>query len=223
MSASRAGNRLVQWLSYGLAWPFFGAFVQLRVRGREHLPRTGAYLLAANHRGPFDPFLLTLAARRWVDWVAMVELYRRPLLAWYWGAMAAIPVDRAKLGRATAATVLARLRAGRVAGIFPEGGIRADAASVLSGGPINSGACRLALAAGVPLVPVVILGSETMTQTGGWLWPRQAFKVDVIFTPPLLPPPSDDRLPAKRAAEALQLRLIAALRNACLAAASPPA
>ena len=142
----------------------------------------------------------------------MVELYRRPLLAWYWQALAAIPVDRAKISRAVAATVLQRLRAGRVVGIFPEGGIRVDIESVLEGGRINAGACRLAMSANVPLVPVVILGSETMMRVGGWLWPHRAFRVEVIFGEPLLPPPGIITN-TKGAADELSVRLSSLLRE----------
>ena len=144
---------------YGFGSTLLDAYVRLRVEGREHIPRTGPYLLVANHRSHFDPPLLTRALGRWVDWAAMVELYRYRALAGFWDALAAIPVDRSRLDRRAATTVLRRLRAGRVVGIFPEGGIRADERSVLEGGPLDAGACRLALAAGVPLLPAIIQNS----------------------------------------------------------------
>ena len=206
------GSRLVQRLSYWHSRFFFGGFVRMRVRGREHCPRTGPFLLAANHLSPFDPFLLTLATRRWIDWVAMVELYRRPAAAWYWDALAAIPVDRARVSRAAAVTILKRLADGRVVGIFPEGGIRTREQSVLAGGGIHAGACRLALAVGVPLVPVAIVGSETMTGVRGWLWPRRAFKVDVIFGAPLAAPAGKTQ-DAKIAAEERKVLLAAAMQE----------
>jgi 1-acyl-sn-glycerol-3-phosphate acyltransferase len=195
---------MVQRLSYWLSAFFFGGFVDMRVTGREHLPPTGAFVLAPNHASPFDPFLLTLATRRWVDWVAMIELYRHPALAWYWNALGAIPVDRSRLGRKTMATALDRLAAGRVVGIFPERGIRLGGQSALNGGRIDPGACRLAVRAGAPLIPAVILGSENMLQTGGWLFPRRAFRVRVVFGPPLAANPALD---ARAAAADLCQRL----------------
>ena len=159
-------------------------FVNLKVEGRERCPLQGAFVLAANHQSHFDPPLLTRALGRWVDWAAMVELYKHPWMARYCEAMAAIPVDRSRLERRAAAAVLRRLQAGRVVGIFPEGGIRRDERSVLAGGALDVGACRLALAARVPVVPVIILGSESMYARGGWLFPRRAFRVTVRFGHP---------------------------------------
>lgn len=201
---------IVQRLTYWLSGFFFGGFVDMRVTGREHIPRTGAFVLAPNHSSPFDPFLLTLATRRWVDWVAMIELYRHPALAWYWNALAAIPVDRSRLGRKTVATALARLAAGRVVGIFPERGIRLGGQSALNGGHIDPGACRLAARAGAPLIPAVILGSENMLQTRGWLFPRRAFQVRVVFGEPLTANPALD---ARAAAADLCQRLALAYRE----------
>jgi 1-acyl-sn-glycerol-3-phosphate acyltransferase len=209
---AKPGSRLVQWLTYWHSRFFFGGFVRMRVRGREYCPRKGAFILAANHVSPFDPFLLTLAVRRWIDWVAMIELYRRPLLAWYWRALAAIPVDRDRVSRQTAAVALQRLAAGRVVGIFPEGRIRSSADGVLAGAKMNIGACRIALASGLPVVPVVISGSETMTGVAGWLWPRRAFKVEVVFGEPLFPIPANSS-DTRASAEEMTARLGETMRN----------
>jgi 1-acyl-sn-glycerol-3-phosphate acyltransferase len=202
------GSRLAQDIAYRLSDAFFRDFVRLCVSGAENVPARGAALLAANHPSPFDPFLLTVAARRWVDWAAMVELSRRPWLAACWRALATIPVDRSRPDRRAAAECLRRLRAGRLVGIFPERGIRPDEASLLSGGPADGGVCRLALAARAPIVPAVILGSAAMHRfSWGWMLPRQAFKVSVRFGAPLLPEESADKAGAAR----LKARLIAAM------------
>ena len=211
MTTSATGSRLVQRLTYVVGSALLGGYVRLRVEGGEHRPAHGPFLLVANHRSHFDPPLLTRALGRWVDWAAMVELYRHRPLAWYWDALAVFPVDRSRLDRRAAVTVLRRLRGGRVVGIFPEGGIRAGENSVLAGAPLDAGACRLALAAGVPLLPAVILGSEAMYAAGGWLIPRRAFDVRVRFGALLVP--RDGQGTDKAAAEALNARLAEALRG----------
>ena len=206
-----AGSPLGQRLTYGFGSVLVESFVRLRVEGRGHGEGIGPFLLASNHRSHFDPPLLTRALGCWIDWAAMTELYRHRWLARYWDALAVIPVDRSRLDRRAATTVLRRLRGGRIVGIFPEGGIRAGERSVLAGGPLDAGACRLALAAKVPLVPAVILGSERMYAPGGWLFPRRAFRVTVRFGAPLLP--TEGQKADKAAAEALNERLAEALRR----------
>ena len=211
MTTSAAGSPLVQRLTYAFGSALLGGYVRLYVEGAEHIPAHGPFLLVANHRSHFDPPLLTWALGRWVDWAAMVELFRHRAWARYWHALAVFPVDRSRLDRRAASTVLRRLRDGRIVGIFPEGGIRTGDASVLAGGVLDAGACRLALAAGVPLLPVVILGSESMYGAGGWLFPRRAFDVRVHFGAPLFPPAGREN--NKAAAEALNMQLAEVLRG----------
>ncbi len=211
MTSSAVGSPLVQRLTYAVGSTLLGGYVRLRIEGIEHRPAHGPFLLASNHRSHFDPPLLTWAVGRWIDWAAMVELFRHRPLARYWNALAVIPVDRSRLDRRAAVTALRRLRGGRVVGIFPEGGIRTGGDSVLAGAGLDAGACRLAVAAGVPLLPAVISGSEQMYQAGGWLFPRRAFDVRVCFGAPLVP--SGGQGSDKAAAEALNLRLAEVLRG----------
>ena len=85
------GSAFVQRHTFRHGKALLNAFVRVDVAGREHLPASGPFLLAANHVSHFDPPLLTLAADRWIDWVAMVELYRHGLFAGYLRALPAIP------------------------------------------------------------------------------------------------------------------------------------
>ena len=61
-------------------------------------------------------------------------------------------------------TRVTRLKRGRVVGIFPEGGIRDGAHSVLEGAPLKPGIAALAQISGAPVVPCVLIGSETWTR-----------------------------------------------------------
>ena len=110
------------------------------------------------------------ALGRWIDWAAMVELFPAPSVGTLLGRDSrAFPVDRSRLDRRAAVTV----RCGGCAGGGSSGFSRKAASardenSVLAGGPLDAGACRLALAAGVPLLPAVILG-QRKDVCGGWL------------------------------------------------------
>src|SRR5882757_5655167 len=106
-------------------------------RERTRLP--GGWLLVANHISHFDPPFLTVAALRKIDWMATRELYAPGLVSLWMHAVDTFPVDREKVDRAAVKEAVARLRKGRVVGIFPEGGIRDGAASVLEGAPLKSG------------------------------------------------------------------------------------
>ncbi len=194
--------------------------MSLRVEGIGHvrgLPAGSGFVLAANHVSHFDPPLLSIATERWIDWLAMIELYRGPVSRAFWNALAAIPVDRARrIDRAAAGAALSRLQAGRAVGVFPERGIRAGERSVLAASSVaeamarlDAGACRLALGARVPVVPAVIRGSQNLYASGLWLLPRRAATVTVQFSEPLFPGPAEGY--GKRAASAMHRRLAEAL------------
>lgn len=190
------------------------------MEGIEHvrsLPAGSGFVLAANHLSHFDPPLLSIAAERWIDWLAMVELYRGPVSRTFWNALAAIPVDRARrIDREAAGAALSRLLAGRAIGVFPERGIRAGDRGVLAAkdlaaaaDQLDFGACRLALGARVPVVPAVIRGSEGLYKWRLWLLPRRSATVTVRFGEPLFPVPAEGY--GKEAARAMHRRLAEAL------------
>ncbi len=66
-------------------------------------------------------------------------------------------------------TMLRHLQAGRVVGIFPEGELRAETESVLRGGEMREGICKLAQLAGVPVVPCVVAGTAQFYHWKRWL------------------------------------------------------
>jgi 1-acyl-sn-glycerol-3-phosphate acyltransferase len=135
-----------------------------RVRGLEHLP-AGGFLLCANHLSGFDAGLLVYALRgRWPRSMAKTELFERSALApWLrgLGAFPASPGDRPTGGVATAARLA---RAGHAVVIFPEGARRRQARVPRP----RAGAARAALAAGVPLVPAAIRGTDRWRRLGRW-------------------------------------------------------
>ena len=124
----------------------------------------GAWILAANHISHFDPLLITATVPRKIDWMAMADLFRGRLLGAWLRASDCFPVVRFKPDRAALRTAIVRLEAGHAVGMFPEGGLRDGAASVLGGAPLLRGIRAVAQMAHAPLVPCVILGSDRLYQ-----------------------------------------------------------
>src|SRR5437870_10840139 len=144
----------------------FGYSSRIYVVGCEHINRTGGFLLASNHISHFDPCIISSVARRKIDWMAMAEFFPVPGLGHFLQAVDAFPAERDRADRKTIRTAIERLRNRRIVGVFPEGGIRDGARSLLEGAPLRAGASTLAHIAGVPIVPCVILGSDRLYVKG---------------------------------------------------------
>lgn len=157
-----------------------------RILHRERARRPGAYLLAANHQSPFDVVLLMAATPRVIWWVSIVELFQRPLARWFLSALGAMPLDRSRRDPRTVRRIVAHLRAGRVVGIFPEGRLRQSGDSVLRGGSIDEGVCRLAQLARVPVLPCVALGGGQFWRWRRWV-PFARTRWAVAFGEPIFP------------------------------------
>jgi len=128
---------------------------RVRISGRENVPAAGGCVLAANHVSVMDGFFLGISITRQVRFMAKAELYRWPLIKQILEGAGAFPVERgADAGRAVARGV-ELLERGAVIGVFPEGTSLPDRKR-----GYRRGAARLALAAGVPLIPVCLVGTE---------------------------------------------------------------
>jgi len=151
----------------GLSWPVLSGVFRLRVRGRENLPATGGYVLACNHLSSLDPWPLGLPLwpRRWLRFMAKSELYWWPLRFVLDGA-GAFKVRRG-LGDIEAIETAVRLaRDGNVIAIFPEGTRREKGLVKRHEARPRSGAARIALEAGVPLVPAAVAGTDRLLTLG---------------------------------------------------------
>jgi 1-acyl-sn-glycerol-3-phosphate acyltransferase len=176
-----------------------------RVLHVERAPRDGAYLLAANHTCAYDAPLLIAVNPRMIHWLSIIELYRHPLSRWFLKAFGVLPLDRSKVDTATVRSMTRLLKAGRIVGIFPEGGVRDHEDSVLRSGSIESGVCKLAQLAGVPVLPCVVLGGEKFRRWTNWL-PGARTRWAVAFGALIQPRAMPDRA-AARAAMAEEITL----------------
>ncbi len=179
-SLQKGVNPVVYRIIRSLFVPFFLIYLRMQRIGREHLPKSGPLLLAANHRSFLDPFLIGTLVRRPVYYMAKRELFERRWQAWVLNALGAFPVDRGAGDGDALETARAILARGDVVVVFPEG-------TRIRTGPLarpHRGIGRLALETGVPVAPVAVFGSEHVRR--GWrIRPR---KVRVRAGAPMLFP-----------------------------------
>jgi 1-acyl-sn-glycerol-3-phosphate acyltransferase len=159
--------RFVAVLSHALLRLVF----RLEERGLENLPRDGGYVLAAGHRSNLDPWSLgtplyaSVSPRRFVRFMTKSELFWFPLSA-VLVALGGFEVRRGEADRRALATARRLVREGNVLAMFPEGTRRVKGARKKHESRVHDGAARIALAAGVPLVPAGITGTDKLMQLG---------------------------------------------------------
>jgi 1-acyl-sn-glycerol-3-phosphate acyltransferase len=172
----------------------------------ERLEIEGGFVLACTHLSHVEPCLLTAISHRPIDWMTRIEFYKyRPIGAML-NAAHCFPVNRCGVPVRSIRTAIERARQGRIVGIFPEGGVAGGAASAMNGGPIKQGACLVALRAGVPIVPVAVLGTEMFTRVKPWL-PFKHGRTWAIVGQPIAPPKNE---PHRRAARHMMAKLLSA-------------
>ncbi len=138
--------------------------------GKENIPASGGVILASNHIAAGDTFVAPAMIHRTVTFPAKAELFAgnrglgSKIVAWFMKAIKQVPLDRSG-GRASLnglQPVLGRLAEGGMVGIYPEG-TRSPDGRLYKG---HTGVARMALAAGVPVLPSAVIGTDTVK---GWL------------------------------------------------------
>jgi 1-acyl-sn-glycerol-3-phosphate acyltransferase len=150
-----------------LSWPLLHGLYRLEVSGAENLPPDGGYVLACNHVSNFDPWPLgmPLWPSRFLRFMAKSELYWWPLRLVLDNA-GAFPVRRGQRDVQAIATAVALARDGNVVAMFPEGTRRQKGLVKRFDARPRSGAARIALEAGVPLVPAAVKGTDRLLRLG---------------------------------------------------------
>jgi 1-acyl-sn-glycerol-3-phosphate acyltransferase len=152
-----------------LSWPILRFAYRYQARGAENLPREGGYVLAAGHVSNLDPWALGLAIwpRRFLRFMAKSELFWFPLGAAI-SACGAFKVHRGRADREAIATGVRLAREGNVIAMFPEGTRRRKGLRKKYEAHAHSGAARIAIEAGVPLVPAGIKGTDGLRRLEQW-------------------------------------------------------
>lgn len=132
--------------------------LRFTINGAENVPATGGAVMAVNHTGYLDFALAGVVARpagRLIRFMAKEQVFRHPVSGPLMRAMHHIPVDRGA-GAASYRAAVQALKAGEIVGVFPEATISRS----FELKEFKNGAVRMAAAAGVPLLPTVIWGSQ---------------------------------------------------------------
>jgi 1-acyl-sn-glycerol-3-phosphate acyltransferase len=169
--------------------PAMAAMTKLHIRGHEHLPAKGAFVLSPNHYSEIDPIVMAVAvwkAGRVPRFMAKASLFRLPIVGRILRAAGQIPVERS--GRQSggapmeAARMLVRDELGVI--IYPEGSLTRDPDLWPMRG--KTGAVRMALEAGVPLIPAAHWGTQhLMPRYGKGIRPFPRKHVQILFGPPV--------------------------------------
>jgi 1-acyl-sn-glycerol-3-phosphate acyltransferase len=140
---------------------------RLRASGKENIPREGGFVLSANHLSNLDPWALGLPLfpHRQLRFMAKAELFDSPL-APIVKASGAFRVRRGEGDAEAIATAVQLARDGEVVVIFPEGTRRMKGLAKKHEARPHTGAVRVALGAGVPLVPAAIAGTDRLSRLG---------------------------------------------------------
>jgi 1-acyl-sn-glycerol-3-phosphate acyltransferase len=193
----------VNWPLYLLARlflvPFFLVYFRLGRTGREHARVKGGMIVAANHRSFLDPFVIgaCLPWRRPMNYVAKVELFRRPWQGWILSRLGAFPIRRGESDEESMETARLVVERGGAICMFPEG------TRIRRGTLANPrrGVGRLALQTGAAVIPIAVIGTEHVRR--GWrIRPR---KVKVRLGRAMTFPRAEE--PSKALAETVTARI----------------
>lgn len=148
------------WILKVVLTPVVRICVRIKVEGREHLPKKGAVIIAANHRSFLDSIFIPMIVRRRVTFVAKAEYFDDAKTAWFFRGCGQIPIRR-EGGTASERALAAAtevLQKGGVFGIYPEGTRTRD--GMLHRG--HTGIARLSLQNNAPIVPVGLIGTDNV-------------------------------------------------------------
>ncbi len=160
-----------------VSWPVLRGLFRLEAHGLERLPAEGGFVLAANHMSNFDPWPLGLPLwpRRQLFFMAKAELFN-PLLGPPLRAGGAFPIRRGEADVEAVQKAVVISQAGGVVAMFPEGTRQRKGLKKKFEHKPRTGAARIALNAGVPLVPAALKGTDRLSRLA---------KLEVAFGEPV--------------------------------------
>lgn len=165
----------------GLGRALFGSWrLKPVVTGAENIPDSGGAVIAMTHFGYLEFALVEWATwlhnKRRIRFMAKKEAFDKPGVGMLLRAMKHISVDR-KAGAAAYANAVTALQQGELVGVFPEAGVSAS----FTVRELKTGSVRLALEAGVPLIPVAVWGGQRLMTKGRKVRLRDRIGVPVHF------------------------------------------
>ncbi len=203
MGASGRSRLSLAWyaVARGVVEGVCRAYWRVEIRGREHIPRSGPYVIAPVHRSNIDTLLCGCLTRRRIRFMGKDSLWANRWSGAFFSSLGGFPVHRGTPDREALRICEEALRGGEPVVLFPEGA-RQSGPMVQ---PIFEGASFVAARAGVPILPVGIGGSE-------WAMPKGKkrmvpVKVVMVVGPPLQAPQPgpNGRVPRRAIAEVSEL------------------
>jgi 1-acyl-sn-glycerol-3-phosphate acyltransferase len=176
------------------------------VRGSEHVPANGGAIICSNHVSFLDFTFLGLGALpqgRLVRFMAKASVFRHRFAGPFMRAMRHIPVDR-KAGAAAFESAVRSLKDGEVVGVFPE----ATISTSFTVKDLKAGAARMAVDAGVPIIPAAVWGGHRIA-TKGRTQLKRGVAVTVLLGEPIVPEPGEKVQPLLRRTRAAMEELLA--------------
>jgi 1-acyl-sn-glycerol-3-phosphate acyltransferase len=176
------------------------------IRGVEHVPATGGAVLCSNHVSYLDFTFLGLAAlerHRMVRFMAKASVFHHRVSGAPMRWMQHIPVER-KAGAAAFEHAVRSLKDGEVVGVFPE----ATISSSFTVKDLKAGAARMAVDAGVPIVPAAVWGGHRLATKGHAVELRRGLPITVLIGEPIVPQPGEKVAPLLRRTRAAMEELL---------------
>ena len=186
-SSNSSGEDLDAWWRFGRATvgSLCRAFFRFRTSGLDNVPSRGGAVLASNHVSVLDPITVAVAVTAWgrsVRYLALAEVFEIPVIGWAIRRVGQIPVRRGAGEWRTIEEAAAAVRGGSLVGVSAEGTV-GDGRAML---PVQKGTARIALAAGSPVIPVGLWGTqERWPKTGPTFGRPLRPTVSVVFGPPI--------------------------------------
>lgn len=182
LAGNGLGSRVAYQVGRAIVIPLMRLYTRMTINGREHIPKTGAFVLAPVHRSYPDTPIAGCVTRRRLRFMGKDSMWKNRQFGWLLSAFGAFPVTRGTADREALRRAIQVLEAGDPLVLFPEGE-RKQGPTVQ---PLFDGAVYIAIKAGVPIVPVGIGGSErVMPKKAKFMYPR---KVHVEVGPPIPAP-----------------------------------
>ncbi|MEA2460917.1 MAG: 1-acyl-sn-glycerol-3-phosphate acyltransferase [Actinomycetota bacterium] len=150
---------MMYWIFKGILKPPLRALYRIRPEGLDNVPKKGPAIIAANHVSFLDSFFIPLVVkRRKVTYLAKADYFKSWKTSWFFKSAGQISCERVGGSKSQQSLEIALevLKSGNLLGIYPEG-TRSPDGRLYRG---RTGIARLALAAGVPVIPTGLVGTD---------------------------------------------------------------
>jgi 1-acyl-sn-glycerol-3-phosphate acyltransferase len=179
----------IWWVLAALVVPFVRGVARIRVLHPEKLPASGPFILTPNHHSNVDPLIVAVTVWRLgraPRFMAKASLFRIPVVGMLLRSVGQIPVERGGLQRGAVPIGAAKriVAEGHCVVVYPEGSLTRDPGIWPMRG--KTGAARLALELGIPVVPAAHWGAQDLMPIySKKLRLRPRAHIDVLFGDPV--------------------------------------